>query len=245
MTIRSTGALFNTAFAFYKAHWKLLVGITLIPGVLQAIVSYLAPAEGQVAPAFVPGALLLVAVIITVAVSIISAAALVLAAADPSRYQSPVDAIKAGSRFFLPMLWVMVLTALALMGGFILFIIPGLIFAVWFAFSYFTLILEGKRGAEAMKASKAYVEGHWWQVAGRIGAVALVMIALSIILDFLLAMLMPTQALHKAASALISSLFSPFMLVYMYSMYQDLKAVPSIEIPKAATIDLPPQEAAA
>jgi hypothetical protein len=230
MTIRSTGALFNDAFAFYKSHAKLLIGITIFPGALQAIVSYLAPIEGQAASGLVSGILLIIALVVAVAVSIVSVAALVLATADPMKYRNPIEALEAGGMFFLPMLWVMVLSVLAYMGGFLLLIIPGIIFAVWFAFSYFTLVLEGKRGTDAMKTSKGYVRGRWWPVAGRIFAVIVVMLAVSFIVEVLLGMVMPTKSLHNAVSALISSLYSPFMLVYMYFMYHDLKTTPVEEV---------------
>lgn len=67
----------------------------------------------------------------------------------------------------IPLIWVSILTGLAVLGGTILFIIPGIIFAVWFAFATFLNILEGSRGVAALKQSKAMVSGLWWSTAIR------------------------------------------------------------------------------
>lgn len=234
MTIRTVGALMNDAFAFYKAHWKILGSITLIPGALQAVVAYFSIIQEQTSPGLL-SIILLAVVIVALTLSIISAASLILAVENPSRYENPIEALKAGMKFFLPMLWIMAISALVYLGGLLLFIIPGIIFAIWFAFSYFTLVFEGKRGWAAMQASKAYVTGRWFPVAGRILAVIVVMIALSFIVEFVLAFIAPTKAIHNGLSALISSLYSPFMLIYMYYMYQDLKGMSASVAPAEET----------
>jgi hypothetical protein len=54
------------------------------------------------------------------------------------------------------------LTGLAVFGGCIMLIIPGIIFAIWFAFSAYINLLEDKenKGIAALKSSKALVEGR-------------------------------------------------------------------------------------
>lgn len=218
----------NDTFSFYKAHGKLLVGIALVPGVLQAIVAYLAPSEDGVVQLMVTSLMLLAAVVLVVVISIYSVVAMVLVVAHPSKYHHAFEAFKDARTFFLPMLFVAVLSSVVIIGGFILFIIPGVIFMIWYSLMYFTLILEHKRGWDAMKSSKAYVQGRWWSVFGRVLAIMVVLMALSFILEFLLTMIMPTEASHKAVSALISSLYAPFSLTYMYFIYKDLKAAPAV-----------------
>lgn len=61
-------------------------------------------------------------------------------------------------------LWVTILVLLAFYGGFILLIIPGIIFGVWFAFSGYTVMLEDKRGLSALKRSKQLVKGNGWYI---------------------------------------------------------------------------------
>lgn len=73
-------------------------------------------------------------------------------------------------RKFLPALWVVVLTGLAILGGFIAFVIPGVIFAVWFAFAYYEAVLNNAKGVEALKKSRALVTGRFFATLWRLGA---------------------------------------------------------------------------
>lgn len=43
--------------------------------------------------------------------------------------------------------------------GLVLFIIPGIVFITWFLFVMYVVLFENKFGVDALKASKAYVEG--------------------------------------------------------------------------------------
>jgi ABC-type phosphate transport system permease subunit len=59
-------------------------------------------------------------------------------------------------------LLVSVLVGLAIIGGLILFIIPGIYIAVRLAVCIEALVVEGRRGTEAMRRSLGLVGGHWW-----------------------------------------------------------------------------------
>lgn len=69
-----------------------------------------------------------------------------------------------------PVLLVASLTALAALGGFLLLIIPGIIFSIWYAFSYYEVVLGDVRGLEALKKSKELVKGRFWAVLWRLAA---------------------------------------------------------------------------
>jgi hypothetical protein len=58
------------------------------------------------------------------------------------------------------------LTTLAVIGGFILLIIPGIIFAVWFSLASYIVIDQQVDAVEAMKRSKALVRGRIWEMMG-------------------------------------------------------------------------------
>ncbi len=72
-----------------------------------------------------------------------------------------------------PFLWVSLLTGLIILGGTILFIIPGLIFTVWFFFSMYIFAIEGARGYGALKKSKDLAQGRFWPIAWRVVVPAL------------------------------------------------------------------------
>src|SRR3989338_6978781 len=67
-------------------------------------------------------------------------------------------------RFFSKYFLVTMVTALALVaiiiGGFIFFIIPGILFAIWFSQTYYFILLENKSPADALRASKRLTEGR-------------------------------------------------------------------------------------
>ncbi len=110
-----------------------------------------------------------------------------------------------------PFFWVSFLMGLAIFAGFLLFIVPGIIFAVWFAFSLYIFVFEGARGTEALKKSKELVKGNWWPVFGRI----IVMISITILISWI-----------RFLGSVINILFTyPFFMVYMVVLYEDLKRV--------------------
>lgn len=60
------------------------------------------------------------------------------------------------------------LQGLIVLAGFILFIIPGIVFANWFAFArYAVLIDHSSPGKDALKRSKALVTKRFWAIAWR------------------------------------------------------------------------------
>lgn len=75
---------------------------------------------------------------------------------------------KTVSHFFVVLFLTGLITAL----GLLLFIIPGLIFLVWFSFAGIIAVVEGK-GLSALKESKALVVDRFWPVAWRLLIISL------------------------------------------------------------------------
>ncbi len=71
-------------------------------------------------------------------------------------------------------LWVSILVGLIVALGFILFIIPGFIFLTWLAVSLPALVIEDKRGTNALSRSWNLVRGRAWPVFGVIVVAALI-----------------------------------------------------------------------
>lgn len=51
-----------------------------------------------------------------------------------------------------------------LVGGFLLFIIPGIIFIIWFLSGQYVLVSEDLRGFNALLRSKQLIQGNWWRI---------------------------------------------------------------------------------
>ncbi len=46
-------------------------------------------------------------------------------------------------------------------------IVPGIILSLALIFSSFALVLENRRGLDALMQSRAYAKGYWWAIFGR------------------------------------------------------------------------------
>ena len=107
-------------------------------------------------------------------------------------------------------MWLSSLLGFLVTGGFLFLIIPGVIFLVWFIFAQFIIFVEDDRGMNAILKSKEYVRGRWfdvflrllviWLVAGGIGMVPII-------------------------GPILSALFFPFMMIFIYLVYQDLRTL--------------------
>lgn len=67
--------------------------------------------------------------------------------------------------------WISVITTniiftIFFIGLFLLLIIPGIIFGVYWTFTVESVVLRNRYGRDALKYSKELVEGHWWAVFG-------------------------------------------------------------------------------
>src|SRR4029434_5853703 len=94
--------------------------------------------------------------------AITRAVAAEVAGEDPSLEQS----YRFGFHRLGSVLLVSVLVGLANIAGLILFIIPGLWIGIRLAVSVEALVVEGRRGTQAMGRSWELVGGHWWHAFG-------------------------------------------------------------------------------
>lgn|GEM_PF-606065 len=140
----------------------------------------------------------------------------------------------------LPLLKTVVLQGLIILGGLLLFIIPGLVFSFWYAFAQLATILDDKRPVEALVFSKSLVEGRFWPVVWRVvGGPILLAAIYSLVIGFVLMLIGQLMGIDSAALmaedspdwiTLIESVgevfFIPFILVYTVLLFHDLKKHP-------------------
>ncbi len=141
-----------------------------------------------------------------------------------------------GWKYFWPAVWVGILQALAVLGGLILLIIPGIWLAGLLAFTNIVLIDEDKRGAEALKRSAELVKGRWWAtfwrslVSGIIFGILMVLI--SLILGAIIGLLVggfgsasdaTTSAFGQMLGAVVQSAFIPLFMIFSVRLYKNLK----------------------
>ncbi|MBT6691594.1 hypothetical protein HOB10_04655 [Candidatus Parcubacteria bacterium] len=68
---------------------------------------------------------------------------------------------KSFSRWW-PVVWTNIVAGVFLLGLFLLLVVPGIIFSVYWIFIIYIAILFDKTGKEALDRSKAIVKGRWW-----------------------------------------------------------------------------------
>ena len=173
------GEILSTAFQLYQRHWRTLLAIAAVVVVPFTLVQYLLgdqvrtrgevtsngvveTATWAVGIAGLVAALAAVVMFLVLTGAITRAVAAEVAGEDPSVEQS----YRFGFHRLGSVLLVSVLVGLAIIGGLILFIIPGIYIGVRLAVSIEALVVEGRRGTQAMGRSWELVGGHWWHAFG-------------------------------------------------------------------------------
>ncbi len=147
---------------------------------------------------------------------------------EESLYQSSVSMI---ASYF----WVGIITAVITILGFILFIIPGIIFAIWYGFSGYVNVLEkeNNKGYAALKTSKELVKGRWGKTFLRlvIPGLAIYFVVMVIIIGLMYAitggnidmMSYQQSVLLNILSTVIFLVLAPLFISFTNIVYNSLK----------------------
>ncbi len=134
---------------------------------------------------------------------------------------------------------VSLLQLLIFLGGFILLIIPGLIFVVWYTFAQTAAVLDGKKGMDALRFSKSLVTGRFWKIVYRmfagpfiIGFLYAVIIGVIIMIIALGAGLNPIEILSdqklplwvQVIETIGEVIILPLFIIYSTLFYKNAKA---------------------
>jgi len=167
------GDILDNTFKLFKDNFKTYIGVSalgMIPvvtvGVLAALVM-LVFGETETA-AIAIGIIVIIALIPLIAVYLAMEGALIKVSSEQIMERG--IGIKEAYRFGFSRAWPLFVTALlmglAVLGGVILLIIPGIILAIWFTFFRQVTVLENIGYAKALSRSKALVKGNWWRTLG-------------------------------------------------------------------------------
>ena len=185
MRPRTLGEILSAAFDIYKANASkliLIVAVVVVPlSLLGALLVQLVagPNEETVTilgetqtisdrtfAAIVIGSI--IAAIVAVIISAVLQAAMMRGAALAT-IGDPVDvsdSYRWGLRRFGSVLLVAILVGITVAIGFILLIVPGIIFLTLFSVSIPAVVIENRRGTDAMKRSWNLAKEHFWHVLG-------------------------------------------------------------------------------
>jgi len=241
----SASQIIVQSFNLYKKNWKLLGKYALfllipllvltLPG-LVVITKFLNSIYG-----------LGLYIILTIAVSLFSiliSIALTKTIAELYSKSSETKNVKENLRLsvslIIPTVLAAILSGLIILGGIILFIIPGIIFSIWYSFIFYSVVLDNKKNMEALRTSKSLVKGRWWGVWWRLFAPAIIFALIQLIISWILKI---PFAIFKTVggniailiisllSTLATVLFLPLTTAAPTILYLELKKTPLEEVP--------------
>jgi hypothetical protein len=215
---RTLGEILSEAFRIYRenaANLLVIVAVVVVPlSLIGAVAIRLFD---------VTLALVFIGAAIGVIISFILQAAMLRGAAQAT-IGDPVD-VEASYRWGLSRLGSVLLVAF-LVGivvgvGFLLLIIPGIIFLVFLSVSEPALIVENRRGTEAMSRSWNLVRGHFWH--------ALVVILVAAIITWVIQGILGAIGgdnwfVRWIFSAIAQIITAPFTALVTLLLYLDLRA---------------------
>ena len=209
----SIGDLFRESWKLYRERVRILTKIILLP------VAFLV--AGDLLGLFAPSGLASLPAFIGTIISFFAYLALIFALQENIQFG---EAYRRAWKKIWSYGWLTLLSGFAVLGGFVMLVVPGVIFSIWFAFATYVFVIEGEKGMSALLRSREYVRDYWWQVFGRqivFGLAALVVI----IFLGLVGTVLGGEAGASFVVNLFILIFAPLTVAYVYTLYQNLKSL--------------------
>ena len=215
--LSGVGELFGKSWQVFMRRILVLIGINLLAiclaGIgylmLNGLINQLGGSEGG-------GLMSLLATFVLVAYSMVvfawAAAAVTYAIVEEDL--GVRQSLGYGLQRIWSFLWVSLLVWFIIGGGYLLFVVPGVLFTLWFLFAQFVLAREDTRGMEALLKSKAYVAGYGWPVLGRIMLASVFFGLISVPLAFI-----------PVLGELLGLLLGLYLMVYYSEILKELTEI--------------------
>lgn len=155
----------------FQKHWRMYAEFTVWIVLLSLLVWMFSVVTRSLITDRILASSIFTAITLPISVVFGVIIAAVIDATAKTLRNAPADvrsSLSVGAHQLLSFIWVSILVALMIGLGFILFVVPALIFGIWYAFASNHLIVDGVRGSAALKKSKALVTGRWWSVLFRV-----------------------------------------------------------------------------
>ena len=236
MAPRGIGEILRTALQLYRRHWRTLLAIAAVVVVPLTLLQYgighwfrtngqqlQEPAEVSTSFWAVASASLLAALVGLLLYQVLTGAITRNIATEVTGQDLGIEqSYRFGFARLGPILVVSILVGLATLLGLIVFIIPGIYIGVRLAVSTQALVVEGKRGTDAMRRSWDLVGGHWWHAAFTILIAGLITAVMNAVITA------PFSAgawfIQGVAAAVATIVTLPFGALVGVLLYVDLRA---------------------
>ncbi len=224
--------LFSSSWKFFSMHWKILVSIIILPSLISYVGLLLigTGAPGLILISFV---LFIIAIILGIAMQPAAINTIKSLMLEPSAVLTLKGQYKIGFGYFWSIVFLIILQIFITMGAFVLFVIPAIVIGVYNGMYSLARVIDDKKGFAAFTESYSLVKGRWWGVLGRTFFIAVIYCIVSLVaagLVFILDLILGVGAkseTHSLISSLVnlvvSGIFGPITLVYIYQLYISLK----------------------
>ncbi|MBI4193201.1 MAG: hypothetical protein HY536_01070 [Candidatus Colwellbacteria bacterium] len=227
--------LLDEAWKTYLEKFSLVVGVSGVPaaiGLLGSLIVGGAPFMGTLTTVF--GVVGWVIVVTAVLAFLIMPPALVYAL---EKGVEVFDAYLYGIDMIQEYAWLVLLMALAVAGGLGIWIIPGIVCAIWISLAPYVFVAEGKRGLAALGRSRELMNGYWLAAFVRFCALAILMggATFAFWLLYLLARLIgATAPFLLFVKFLYPLLIVPYAVLFGYHLYKNVREVKGDELKGSA-----------
>ena len=226
--------LFKKSWEIFKSNYKEFLFASAALSVVMLLFVMALPANEAQSETMQWSLGAFVLLILVIIGSLWTELALLYLALNPT--QTAKDAFAETVGKMASLLWIAVLTFLSMLGGFVLLIIPGIIFAIWFSFTADVLVAEGVKGTSALKRSKELVKGHTAEVFARWFVLGLIYIAASLVIGLIFE---NKSNSYDVANAIVSFVLTPFAAVYSIQMYKNLKELKEAPVDSVPPVEMP------
>jgi len=234
-SLPSATAILGQAWAIYKQRFSTFLGVMMVPTLIMIVLIAVLVGGGVLSDSLFSskfttggiGLLILLAILFFVVIFIIQVwgqTALLYAVKDSQERIGVIESYRRGWHKIISYWWVSLLAAFITLGGFLLLIIPGIIFAVWFSLAGFVLIAEDLKGMNALLKSREYVKDKWGGVFWRlffIGAMSLIIYLVPILIFSFLKIPFGEEIIRF----IIVLFLTPLIVTYGFLVYSNLRVI--------------------
>jgi hypothetical protein len=156
----------------------------------------------------------------------------VIAASMHGENLPPIQALKDGTTMLPMFIVTAIIFYVLIIIGLVLFVIPGIILAIWFAFWQFSFVLRGHGAISALMYSKKLVDDNFLRVSLNIVGITVIMLILNYYAIDLIASKIALQVAEEGSftytmvnAILVGSgrLFEGLRIIFLMTLFMDLE----------------------
>jgi hypothetical protein len=208
---------FTEAILTYKNNFWAFLVISALPFVTSLLLSRLFLTGGLSFILIIP---VYIAVII---ISVWSSLSLLYTVKERESKIGIVKALAKGWACIGPGIWISFLSFIIIAAGFVLFIIPGVIFSIWYLLALYVLVNEDKKGMDALRRSKELISGYVAAYWGRTLLLGLVLMGVLLPLYFFINIASRFMPGLSYIANIASMIVTPLSVIFSFLVYENIK----------------------